>query len=100
VPFADGGTAVADNIQLRCRAHNQHESYLWFSAEKPPLVRELRDYSGRLSTRSGPSRQSSYRPLAAPVPPRFSVVSWRLFANAPRSRLVGHIGEPVHDQCD
>jgi len=77
VPFADGGTAVADNIQLRCRAHNQHESYLWFSAEKPPLVRELRDYSGRLSARSGPSRQSSHGPPAAPVPPRF-VVSWRL----------------------
>ena len=57
VPFADGGTAVADNIQLRCRAHNQHESYLWFSAEKPPLVRELRDYSG--GSQLGPDRVAS-----------------------------------------
>jgi len=56
---------------------NQHESYLWFSAEKPPLVRELRDYSGRLSARSGPSRESSHGQLQPPVPPRF-VVSWRL----------------------
>ena len=62
VPFANGGTAVAENIQLRCRAHNQHESDLWFSAEKPPLVRERRDYSGWLSARSGPSRRSSHIP--------------------------------------
>lgn len=87
VPFADGGTAVADNIQLRCRAHNQHESYLWFSAEKPPLVRELRDYSGRLSARSGPSRESSHGPPAAPGS---STVCSQLatFASAPRLGLL------------
>jgi 5-methylcytosine-specific restriction endonuclease McrA len=65
VPFADGGTAVVENTRLRCRAHNQHESYLWCSAEKAPLVRERRDYSGWLSARSGPSRRSSHIPLAA-----------------------------------
>lgn len=27
-PFADGGEATAENIELRCRAHNQHESRL------------------------------------------------------------------------
>lgn len=64
VPFADGGTPVVENIQLRCRAHNRYESYLWFSAEKPPLVRELRDYSCWLSTRSGPRRRSSHIPRA------------------------------------
>lgn len=26
VPFAKGGTTCADNLQLRCRAHNQHEA--------------------------------------------------------------------------
>jgi 5-methylcytosine-specific restriction endonuclease McrA len=57
VPFADGGTAVADNIQLRCRAHNQYESDRWFGTEKPLLVRERRDDSGWVSTRSGPSRR-------------------------------------------
>jgi 5-methylcytosine-specific restriction endonuclease McrA len=57
VPFADGGRAVVDNIQLRCRAHNQYEADRWFGAGNPPVVREHRDYSGWLSTRSGPSCQ-------------------------------------------
>ena len=26
VPYAAGGAATADNIQLRCRAHNQYEA--------------------------------------------------------------------------
>ena len=30
VPFADGGEATVENLQLRCRAHNQHEAELWF----------------------------------------------------------------------
>jgi hypothetical protein len=29
-PFAAGGAATADNIQLRCRAHNQYEAQLFF----------------------------------------------------------------------
>jgi hypothetical protein len=29
-PYAAGGTATADNIQLRCRAHNQYEARLFF----------------------------------------------------------------------
>lgn len=29
IPFADGGEKSAANIQLRCRAHNQHEATLW-----------------------------------------------------------------------
>ena len=40
VPFADGGEASVDNVQLRCRAHNQHEAALWFGGhvvrERPP----------------------------------------------------------------
>jgi hypothetical protein len=32
VPYADGGPATADNIQLRCRAHNQHDTMLWTGA--------------------------------------------------------------------
>jgi hypothetical protein len=46
MPFADGGRPVADNIQLRCRAHNQYESYQRFGTEGPPVVRERRDVSG------------------------------------------------------
>jgi len=53
--FADGGAAVVENIQLRCRAHNRYESELWFRAAHPVVVRERPDYSGWLSTRSGPS---------------------------------------------
>ena len=46
VPFADGGTATVDNIQLRCRAHNQYESYQLFGTQGLPVVRERRDFSG------------------------------------------------------
>jgi HNH endonuclease len=38
-PYAAGGTAEADNIQLRCRAHNQYEARLFFG---DTLVRERR----------------------------------------------------------
>jgi 5-methylcytosine-specific restriction endonuclease McrA len=37
VPFADGGKATAENIQLRCRAHNAYEAELHFGSF---LVRE------------------------------------------------------------
>jgi 5-methylcytosine-specific restriction endonuclease McrA len=29
VPFADGGATTAENLQLRCHAHNQYEAHLW-----------------------------------------------------------------------
>jgi hypothetical protein len=29
-PYAAGGTSAVDNIQLRCRAHNQHEARVFF----------------------------------------------------------------------
>jgi hypothetical protein len=32
VPFADGGGATADNIELRCSAHNAFEAERWFGA--------------------------------------------------------------------
>jgi 5-methylcytosine-specific restriction endonuclease McrA len=46
IPFADGGLAVVDNIQLRCRAHNQYELDRWFGTQDPPVMRERRDFSG------------------------------------------------------
>jgi hypothetical protein len=42
VPFARGGTATVENVQLRCRAHNQHEAVeefgerALFAREAPP----------------------------------------------------------------
>jgi hypothetical protein len=29
IPFADGGSTTADNLELRCRAHNAHEAQRW-----------------------------------------------------------------------
>jgi hypothetical protein len=29
VPYADGGAATVDGVQLRCRGHNQYEALLW-----------------------------------------------------------------------
>src|SRR4051812_28202922 len=34
-PYADGGPATVDNIQLRCRAHNQYEAALVFPVAPP-----------------------------------------------------------------
>jgi 5-methylcytosine-specific restriction endonuclease McrA len=42
VPYADGGETSVDNIQLRCRTHNQHEADLWSGGLRAPQVRETR----------------------------------------------------------
>ena len=52
-PFAAGGAATADNIEIRCRAHNQYEAYL--GASPPPVVRERAEPLTWDATRSGPS---------------------------------------------
>jgi 5-methylcytosine-specific restriction endonuclease McrA len=61
VPFARGGVATEENIQLRCRAHNQHEAELEFSLRRPLFVRESAvEYRAvGTVTRSGPSCLSS-----------------------------------------
>ena len=41
-PFAMGGPATAENISLRCAAHNRHEAELFFAVEYPGIVRETR----------------------------------------------------------
>lgn len=41
-PYAAGGLATVENIELRCRAHNQYEAERFFGARMPTLVRELR----------------------------------------------------------
>jgi hypothetical protein len=42
-PYAAGGAATADNIELRCRAHNQYEARLFFG---DTLVRERSEVWG------------------------------------------------------
>jgi HNH endonuclease len=32
-PYADGGPATVDNIELRCRAHNAYEAELFFGGD-------------------------------------------------------------------
>jgi len=54
VPFADAGVATVENIQLRCRAHNQYESVQWFG-KGPWHVRECGEDAGWSGTRSRPS---------------------------------------------
>ena len=39
LPYAAGGEATIENVELRCRAHNAHEAELFFG---PGLVREVR----------------------------------------------------------
>ena len=36
VPFAAGGPTTVENLQLRCRAHNQHEATLFFGVGPAP----------------------------------------------------------------
>ena len=40
VPFADGGATSAENLELRCRAHNAYEAERWFGVREEDLVRE------------------------------------------------------------
>jgi 5-methylcytosine-specific restriction endonuclease McrA len=53
VPFADGGATEAENLQLRCRAHNAFEAEAWFG---PLVAREWSPVYAAEATRSRPSR--------------------------------------------
>ena len=48
VPFAAGGASTVENIELRCRAHNQREAELFFRSQLPLLVRERSEWYGEL----------------------------------------------------
>jgi hypothetical protein len=41
-PYAAGGASTADNLQLRCRAHNGYEAERYFGRRTPAGVREAR----------------------------------------------------------
>jgi 5-methylcytosine-specific restriction endonuclease McrA len=40
VPYAAGGATTADNLELRCAAHNRYEAEQYFGREFPMFVRE------------------------------------------------------------
>jgi len=48
-PYADGGAATLENIQLRCRAHNGYEAELYFG---PRAAAEPQETQGSNSVRS------------------------------------------------
>ena len=57
VPYAMGGEATVENIQLRCRAHNGSEADLYYGPGRPSddgdVVRETRAWYG---AQLGPDR--------------------------------------------
>ena len=59
VPYAEGGATVAENLELRCRAHNIYEAEQYFGPRLPLLAREAGgpDYRWRL----GPDREHEKR---------------------------------------
>ena len=54
-PYAMGGEATADNIELRCAAHNRYEAELFFGVNYPGIVREVRPVWSNEEFRSGTS---------------------------------------------
>jgi hypothetical protein len=46
VPFAAGGETSANNLELRCRAHNRYEVDRYFGRSRVPIVREARAVYG------------------------------------------------------
>jgi 5-methylcytosine-specific restriction endonuclease McrA len=77
VPYAAGGGAVVENLELRCRAHNVYEAERYFGNQLP-LVREERaafnsvrtelpdcDPDARIESRGDRSSQTNSRSAAA-----------------------------------
>jgi hypothetical protein len=60
-PYAAGGVATVENIQIRCRAHNRHEAEQFFGSRWPLLAREAAG-AYVATTRSGPGSARQPRP--------------------------------------
>lgn len=65
-PFAAGGAATVENIELRCRPHNAHEARLFFGGN---FVRERRDSFWNERPRS-PAMSDYLRPALSLWPTR------------------------------
>ena len=76
LPYAAGGQAVVENVELRCRAHNVHEAEQYFGDRLPLLVREPNRPAYRFATRSGPGSRSRSR--AVPVRGGLASIAFRL----------------------
>ena len=51
-PFAAGGETSVENLELRCRSHNQYEADRYFGQLEVPLVREASAVYGVMASRS------------------------------------------------
>jgi hypothetical protein len=62
-PYAVGGEATQENIELRCRAHNGYEAELFFGWGEPAMVRDVAPAYGAMSppSPSGPVHTNSVR---------------------------------------
>jgi hypothetical protein len=58
VPFAAGGETSVENLELRCRSHNQYEAEKFFGTLHVPFVREARALFGPITARNGAWRQA------------------------------------------
>ena len=54
-PYAAGGVGTSDNIQLRCRAHNQYEADLFFGDSVVRERAEMLSYAAPKRSVSGAS---------------------------------------------
>jgi len=59
VPFAVGGPATVDSIELRCRAHNGYESEQFFGRRADAVREGTAPYRRPAPSRSGPSPTAS-----------------------------------------
>lgn len=62
VPYGTGGEATADNIAVRCRAHNGYEADLYFGRGTASAVKEVQAAYLSPPTRFKPRRLTSTGP--------------------------------------
>jgi hypothetical protein len=43
-PYSEGGSTSLNNLQLRCRAHNQYEARLWFESDAEEVKESRPEY--------------------------------------------------------
>lgn len=107
IPYARGGPATADNIELRCRAHNDYEAVVAYGKRWSPVVREampgyVRSAGNRqIAARAEPSaarrtltRHGQNATTGAPNWPRGQLPAIRVGGCCQRT-----VSHPWHSQC-
>lgn len=68
-PYAVGGDATVDNIQLRCRRHNDYEGRAFFGPRSAPVAATGTADTAAAVTSVAAPQASSFRNELAPFPP-------------------------------